>query len=137
MASGPHDPIFYERALDAAAVTRRGLELLQELAEEIEGHELRTRIAVDSTQLAAFRPGERLLDPDGDEARTDLGDVAGAQLRLSLGAGSAQDLQELLGAFTDIGLKSQLVSVLSDFLARLPESDVARLHRQLPAGRRC
>lgn len=132
MAAGPNDPTFYERALDAAAVTRRGLELLQELAEEIDGHEPRIRAVADPAQLRAFRPGERLLDPDGEEARTDLADLAAAQLRLSLGAGSAEDLQELLGAFTDIGLKGQLVTVLSDFLSRLPESDIEQLRQAAP-----
>jgi hypothetical protein len=35
--SGPRDPGLYLRTLEAAATIRRGLELLQELAEKIEG----------------------------------------------------------------------------------------------------
>jgi tetratricopeptide (TPR) repeat protein len=129
MASGPKDPTFYERALDAAAVTRRGLELLEELAEEIEGHGPRIRAAADPAQLAAFRPGDRMADPDGEEARTDLSDLAAAQIRLSLGAGSAEDLQELLAALTDTGLKGQLIAVLSEFLEQLPEDTIERLRQ--------
>jgi hypothetical protein len=37
LVSGPREPGLYVRTLEAAAVTRRGLELLRELAEKIEG----------------------------------------------------------------------------------------------------
>jgi hypothetical protein len=129
LSSGPSDPTLYERLLDAAAVTRCGLELLQQLAEELDGREPPLRAVHDPAQRAAFRPGERLLDPDGEEARSDLLDQAAGQLRLSLGAGSAGDLQELLGTMTAAGLASQLEGTLADFLDALPEEALAGLRR--------
>lgn len=127
MVSGPRDPDLYIRALHAAAVARRGLELLQEIAEMVEGEEAPLRLVADSDQAAALRPGDRLLDRNGDEARTDLLDEAREGVRFALASGSANDMAVLLGGMTDPGLREKAAASISEFLEALPSGDVSRV----------
>jgi tetratricopeptide (TPR) repeat protein len=127
LVRGPNSRAYYDRLLDAAAVTRRGLELLQELARDVEEDEPAICSIEDPLELAAFRPGNRLLNADEEEAATGLGDFAVEHLRLSLGAGSVEDLEQLLSVLTDSGLQAELLAALSAFLKPVPAQTLEAL----------
>lgn len=127
MVGGPLDPDLYVRALEAAAVARRGLELLHEVAEILEDLHPSMRPVADPTQVLLFRPGDRLLDRDGEEARTDLLDEAAEQVRFALAAGSANDMADVLGGVTEIGLRRTVAGSIAELLETLPSGDLARL----------
>jgi tetratricopeptide (TPR) repeat protein len=127
MVGGPRDPDLYVRALEAAAVARRGLELLHEVAEILEDLHPVMRPVADSTQVLLFRPGDRLLDRDGEEAWTDLLDEAAEQVRFALAAGSANDMADVLGGMTEVGLRKTVAGSIAELLETLPSGDLARL----------
>ena len=130
LVSGPREPGLYVRTLEAAAVTRRGLELLQELAEKIEGTPAPPRPLTDPGQVDRLRPGDRLAqhpDPDSAEAATDLLDEAAEQLGFVLASGSIRDLTRNLDRLTDEGLREQMTAAVTGLLKTLPPEDLEHL----------
>jgi tetratricopeptide (TPR) repeat protein len=134
MVSGPHDAVLYARALEAAAVTRRGLELLQEVAEIFEGTPGSVRALAEPEQVDRLRPGDRLAvspDPDGEEAPTDLLDRAVEQLGAALASGSVPDLAHNLGRLTDERLREQVAASVAGLLEALPPGSLDRLREEV------
>jgi tetratricopeptide (TPR) repeat protein len=127
MVTSPRDPDLYLRTLEAAAVARRGLELLQEVAEIVDELHPTIRSVTDTTQIARLRPGDRLLDRDGAEAPTDLLDGAAEDLRFALASGSATDMADVLGSLTDAGLRKKMAASLDELLDTLPSGDLPHL----------
>jgi hypothetical protein len=132
MVSGPRDPGLYLRTLEAAATTRRGLELLQELAEKIEGTPGPPRPLADPGQRDRLRPGDRLAqhpDPDSAEAPTDLLDEAAEQLGFVLASGSVRDLTYNLDRLTDEKLREQMTAAVTGLLKTLPPEALEHLRQ--------
>jgi hypothetical protein len=123
----PREPGLYIRTLEAAAATRYGLELLQELAKKIEGIPGAPRPLTDPGQVDRLRPGARLAqhpDPDSQEASTDLLDEAAEQLGFVLASGSIRDLTHNLDRLTDEGLREQMAAAITGLLKTLPPEDL-------------